>query len=68
MKVREVEFLLERAGWRCVRRSRRGWFYVGPEGRMTVLAGNSGDDVPPDTLAALERETGLALKFRKKRT
>ncbi|NIM06003.1 MAG: addiction module toxin, HicA family [Armatimonadetes bacterium] len=60
MKVRELVRLLEKNGWRLVRTrgSHRQFIHPDRPGAVTV-AGNLGRDIPPGTLHAILKATGL---------
>ena len=60
MKVRELIRLLEEDGWRLVRTrgSHRQFKHRSKPGTVTV-AGRAGLDVPPGTLNAILKQTGL---------
>lgn len=59
LKVREVIRKIEAAGWRLVRTSGDHRIYRGPDGRITVVSGQMGDDVRPGTYRAILRQTGI---------
>ena len=60
MKVRELIRLLEDDGWRLARTrgSHRQFKHPNKPGTVTV-AGKTGVDVPPGTLNAILKQTGL---------
>jgi predicted RNA binding protein YcfA (HicA-like mRNA interferase family) len=58
-KVREVIKMLEKAGWRHVRTSGNHRVFRSPDGRITIVSGNLGDDVKPGTYRAILRQTGI---------
>ncbi len=60
MKVRELIKLLESDGWKeaRVRGSHRQFKHPTKSGTVTV-AGKSGADIPPGTLASVLKQSGL---------
>lgn len=58
VKVRDLVKALERAGWCHVRTSGDHRVFRNPDGHITVVSGNLGDDVRPGTLRAVLRQTG----------
>ena len=58
-KVREVIKMLEKAGWLHVRTSGDHRVFRSPNGRITIVSGNPGDDVKPGTYRAILRQTGI---------
>ena len=59
-KYREVRKRLRGAGWSIVRSSGSHETWRAPDGtRSVTVAGKDSDTVPPGTLAAMRRATGL---------
>ncbi len=52
LKVREVIKLLEKNGWRLLRKKGDHRIFGDGEGRTTVISGRTGDDVRPGTYSA----------------
>lgn len=59
VKVRDVIRLLEKHGWLHVRTKGDHRVFRSPDGRITVISGNAGDDVRPGTWWAILRQTGI---------
>lgn len=59
LKVREVIKELERTGWRQVRMKGDHRVFKHPDGRITVVSGQLGDDIRPGTYKAILRQTRI---------
>jgi len=59
LKARDVIGSLERQQWRHVRTSGDQRIYRSPDGRITVVSGELGEDVRQGTWRAILKQTGI---------